>query len=72
VPSLFCIGSRDAFCDLDLLRPILPTLLAPAALYVVEGGDHSLLLPRSSGKKPDGAYSDVATRVADFLTSLVP
>ena len=44
VPSLFCIGSRDAFCDLDLLRPVLPTLLAPAELYVVEGGDHSLLL----------------------------
>ncbi len=68
VPSLFCIGSRDAFCDLDLLRPVLPTLLAPAELYVVEGGDHSLLLPRSSGREPDGAYADVAAKVAAFLT----
>ena len=69
VPSLFCIGSRDAFCDLDLLRPLLATLLAPAELYVVEGGDHSLILSRSSGKAPDGAYADVAAKVAAFLIS---
>jgi predicted alpha/beta-hydrolase family hydrolase len=69
VPSLFCVGSRDAFCDLDLLRPLLPTLFAPAELYVVEGGDHSFLLSRSSGQKPDGAYPDVAAKVAVFLTS---
>jgi predicted alpha/beta-hydrolase family hydrolase len=70
VPSLFCIGSRDTLCHLDLLRPILPTLLAPAELYVVEGGDHSLVLSRSSGKEPHGAYPDVAARVADFLSSV--
>lgn len=69
VPSLFCVGSRDALCNLDLLRPILPTLLAPAQLYVVENGDHSLILPRSSGREPQGAYPDVTARVADFLTA---
>ena len=69
VPSLFCIGSHDAFCDLSLFRPVLPTLLSPAELYVVQDGDHSLLLPRSSGQKPDGAYPAVLAKVAAFLTS---
>ncbi len=68
MPSLFCVGSRDAFCDLELLRPVLPTLLAPAQLFVVEGGDHSLLVPRSSGAAPDSAYPEVLARVAAFMS----
>jgi len=69
IPSLFCIGSRDAFCDLELLRPVLPTLTPPGELYVVEGGDHSLVLPRFSGREPQDAYPDVAARVAAFIQS---
>lgn len=69
VPSLFCIGSHDPFCHVDLLEPVLPTLLAPAELYVVESGDHSLVLPRSSGKTPDAAYPEVVAKIAVFLTS---
>ena len=42
VPSLFCIGENDPFCDADLLRPLLERLLHPGRLYVVAGGDHSL------------------------------
>ena len=70
VPSLFCEGTRDAFCDLDFLRPVLPNLLAPAELYVVEGGDHSLLLPRSSGRAADAAYPEIVARLAHFLTAV--
>ena len=72
VPSLFCVGSRDVFCDLELLRPILPRLLAKAELFVVEGGDHSMLLPRASGREPEAAYPEVAARVASFLHSATP
>ncbi len=67
IPSLFCIGSHDPFCNLELLRPALPCLVVPGELYVVEGGDHSLALPRSSGKEPEGAYEAVATKVAAFV-----
>ena len=42
VPSLFLIGEKDPFCDLDLLRPLLEQLLHPGKLVVVPGGDHSL------------------------------
>jgi predicted alpha/beta-hydrolase family hydrolase len=70
VPSLFCVGSRDAFCDLGLLRPVLPTLLADAELHVVDGADHSLLLPRSSGRPPEAAYPEVAAKVATFVQNV--
>lgn len=51
VPCLFLQGSRDPFCDLDLLRAHLGSLGAPGTLHVVEGGDHSLrvAVPRAPG-----------------------
>jgi predicted alpha/beta-hydrolase family hydrolase len=67
IPSLFCIGSRDPFCDLELFRPLLPTLVRPGDLYVVAGGDHSLNLARSSGREPEAAYEDVTAIVAEFM-----
>lgn len=67
IPSLFCVGSHDVFCRLDLLEPVLPTMMAPAELFVVESGDHSLLLPHSSGREPDAAYPDVVARIAAFM-----
>jgi len=48
VPGLFLQGDRDPFCDLDLLRTHLPDLAGPATLHVVDGGDHSLRIPRAA------------------------
>jgi len=53
IPSLFCIGEHDPFCDPGLLRPLLEQLLHPARLYVVPGGDHSLHRARA-GAPVDG------------------
>lgn len=66
VPSLFCIGEHDPFCDPDLLRPLLEQLLHPGRLYVVPGGDHSL---HRAGAAENGAneFEDVAAQVASFI-----
>lgn len=69
VPSLFFVGTRDPLCDPALLQPILAGLIQPGNLRVVEGGDHSLHLPRSSTRQPDDSYPDVARAVTDFVTS---
>jgi predicted alpha/beta-hydrolase family hydrolase len=47
VPMLFFAGTRDTLCDLELLKPVVARLKAPAVLEVVEGGDHSFILPKS-------------------------
>jgi len=41
-PALFLQGTRDALCDLELLRKALQTYGGKATLAVIEGGDHSL------------------------------
>jgi uncharacterized protein len=67
VPSLFFLGTRDPFCDLELFRPIVAGLSHPGELYVIEGGDHSLRLPSSSKRQPEDGYEDVARKIAGFI-----
>lgn len=50
VPMLFVQGERDTFGTPDELRPVLKRLTAPVELMVVGGGDHSLAVPRASGR----------------------
>ena len=45
-PILFIQGTRDALCPLDLLERVRGDMKAPNFLYVVEGGDHSLRVPK--------------------------
>ena len=47
IPMLFFAGTRDTLCDLELLKPVVSRLKAPTDLEVVEGGDHSFVLPKS-------------------------
>ncbi len=65
-PMLFVQGSRDAFGTPDELAPIVARLSAGTRLYVVEGGDHSLSLPKSRGESPDQVRARVADEIATF------
>lgn len=59
VPVLLLEGDGDPFCDLSLLRQMLPRIKGRATLHVVPGGDHSLKV--GAAKAPDGqARSAVA------------
>ena len=48
-PLLFVQGSRDAFGTADELRAVFKGNKLEAALYVIEGGDHSFKVPKKSG-----------------------
>src|SRR5579864_2861229 len=50
LPMLFLQGSRDAFADLTLLRPICTKLKRQAMLHIVKDADHSFHVPKSTGK----------------------
>lgn len=63
---LFISGSRDPFCDLDLLRPILSKLHA-ARIDIVEGGGHSLEVPKKSGVSQEDVYRTSLDEIDLFL-----
>jgi hypothetical protein len=64
-PMLFVQGERDAFGTPDELRPVLARLTVPAELAVVDTGDHSLTVPRASGR----SASDVRDHVLDGVVA---
>jgi predicted alpha/beta-hydrolase family hydrolase len=50
VPMLFIQGTRDSLADLSLIGEVTGRLGASASVHIVEGGDHSFHVPKSSGK----------------------
>src|SRR2546423_1055456 len=45
-PILFVQGTRDPLCPLELLADVRAKMAAPNELHIVEGGDHSLRVPK--------------------------
>ena len=70
-PMLFVQGSRDPLCDLELLRSERQRLALAGSLHVIEGGGHSLELPRSEAarqaREREGAADTMATFVRKVL-----
>jgi uncharacterized protein len=62
-PILFVQGTRDSLCPLDLLEGVREQMKAPNQLYVVEGGDHSLMVTKGQLKAADEAQDDVDERI---------
>jgi predicted alpha/beta-hydrolase family hydrolase len=69
VPMLFLQGSRDALADLKLLEPLCRQLGKLGELYVVEGGDHSFHMLKSSGKTDDSALDEIARKAAAWIAA---
>ncbi len=62
-PMLFVQGSRDAFGTREEMEPVVAGLSRGTRLFVVEGGDHSLVVPKSTGI----TLADTMTRVGDEI-----
>jgi uncharacterized protein len=69
-PMLFVQGSRDSFGAPEELRPIIKKLKTPCKLYEVEGGDHSLKVPKSLGVPQEQVYATVQDEIANWLRSV--
>jgi len=70
-PILFVQGTRDALCPLDLLEQVRADMKAPNFLHVVEGGDHSLRVPKrqlqAMGETQDEVDQRAFGAVAGFI-----
>ena len=69
VPMLFFSGTRDALCDLELLRGVLVKLTAPWDLEVVEGGDHSFNVPKALSANPEEVHLRMLQKMLGWLKS---
>jgi predicted alpha/beta-hydrolase family hydrolase len=66
-PMLFVQGARDAFGSPAELAPFVSPLASRGTrLFVVEGGDHSLVPPKSSGLDLEQVMARVADEIAAF------
>jgi hypothetical protein len=76
-PVLFVQGSRDPLCPLDALGAVRWRMVAPTALHVVEGSDHSLRLGARALRErqvtqeaiDDGIMTAIAAFVGDQTTA---
>lgn len=66
IPALFLQGTRDALCDLDLLRDALTRYAGPAHLHVVEGADHGFAFLKRSGRTADEIRSELISEVVSW------
>ena len=64
VPMLFVQGDRDDLADLNLFIPVTADLGRRATVHVIEGGDHSFHVLKSSGRHDEDVLDEAADAVA--------
>ena len=70
-PILFVQGTRDSLCPLELLEGVRAEMKAPNFLHVVEGGDHSLGVPKRQLQASGQTQEDVDRRILKAITGFV-
>ena len=72
IPVVLVQGTRDPMAPLARMRPVVADRAAPTVLFVVDGGDHGLLLGgASAGRAERQAVADeaVLTAISEALAS---
>ena len=73
-PILFVQGTRDALCPLDLLERVRAEMKTPNFLHVVEGGDHSLRVPKrqlqGKGQTQEEIDQQILKAIGKFVDQL--
>ena len=70
VPMLFLQGSRDTLADLKLLKPLCRRLGEKAELFVIDGGDHSFHVLKSSGRTDGEVFDHVVQKAAVWMAQV--
>lgn len=65
-PQLFFAGTRDRMGKPALIEEVAATL-PDATVVVVEGGDHSFNVPKSSGSTTERVLDEIASATADWI-----
>jgi len=70
-PILFVQGTRDPLCPLNLLDRIRTEIKAPSFLHLVEGGDHSLRVPKRQLQERSKTQEDIDHEILKAIAGFV-
>ena len=70
-PILFVQGTRDPLCPLDLLERVRSEMKAQNVLHIVEGGDHSLRVPKRQLQATGKTQEDIDQRILEAIVGFV-
>jgi uncharacterized protein len=66
-PMLFFAGTRDPLCDMEKLRKVLHRLSGRWDLELVEDGDHSFKVPKSSSRPAASVHLQIVEKCLQWL-----
>ena len=66
-PLLFVQGDKDRHCDLPSLRKVLGRVGAPVQLHVVQEGDHTLKVPKKTGRSPEEIHAEILSTLEAWI-----
>ena len=66
-PMLFFAGTRDPLCNMEKLREVFRRLPGQHDLEIVEDGDHSFRLPKSSSGSADSVHRQIVVKCLQWL-----
>jgi len=70
MPMLFLQGSRDEFAQPELLAQVLKRLGSRATLHGVPQGNHSFVVPKSTGKSAAQVSAELGQSIARWCSTL--
>lgn len=70
-PILFVQGTRDALCPLDLLERVRGEMKARNFLHTIEGGDHSLRVPKRQLQATAQTQEDVDHEILKVIAGFI-
>jgi len=70
VPQLFVEGTRDPFCPLDTLQDVIGKRRLNAEVLVIDDGDHSLKVRKSSGRSTRQAWDEAIGAIGAWIKSI--
>ena len=66
-PQLFVEGTRDPFCPLDTLAEVIGKRKLKADVVVIDDGDHSLKVRKSSGRSTKQAWDEAIGAITNWI-----
>lgn len=72
IPMLFVQGTRDELAQLSLAQPVVASLGAHAALYLLQDADHSFHVPARTGRKDAEVRDEALDALAEWVARLGP